>query len=309
MKHQVVVTKTTRPSKLLGAVAFLSLLMAAPAQVMPLPSGGVAQVTLVKGGIEYHDPVTLATVVTVTTTGAGSFVIPATVTSIFVEGWSAGGGSGNLSTSNEPGGGGGAYVSVTFVSTPGDSIFWVVGAGSVGADGGGTWFDYNVNSIANAWNIGGGRAPTGTTGGFAGSVTSGSQGTISVSGAGGIGAAQQAGGGSRGGGGGGGCGGPNGNGSAGTAGSGSAGGAGGTGNAGSTASNTANVDGAGGGNGGASAATGSTGPDPGGGGGGAGNSSTGTTAGGRGQLRYTYTANSPSFIFDPFSKMRPFLAR
>jgi hypothetical protein len=260
------------------------------------------------------------TTVTVTTTGAGSFTIPAGVTSILVEGWSAGGGSGNLQTTNEPGGGGGAYASATFSVTAGDQIFWVVGAGSNGADGGDTWFEKNVNSNVNAWVITGGKAPISANpsgGGGAGAVTNGTQGTLVNSFAGGLGAAQQGGGGSRGGGGGGGgasSGGAGFVGGVGSGGTGGIGGASGTGGAGGVAQNTAgnsNVEGGGGGGGGnGGASTNGAGGAPGGGAGGAGSSSTGTQIGGRGQLRYTYTANTPTLIFNPTQAvLAPHLAR
>lgn len=216
------------------------------------------------------------TTVTVTATGAGSFVIPSGVTSIDFEAWGAGGPAINNSTSNEAGGDGGDYISASISVTAGDTIYYMVGEGSVGGSPD-SWFTKNVNDGTNGWKAGGG--PNGSHLGVDGTLISAFTG--------GAPGASQGGGGSRAGGSGGGSAGPLGAGGAGAAGSGSTGATGGTGNGGNTAANTANVEGAGG----ASSILGNAvaGPAPGGGAAGARNSNTTTAAGGRGQIRYTYT--------------------
>lgn len=236
--------------------------------------------------------------VTVTATGAGNFVIPAGVTSIVFEAWGAGGGSANLGTANEPGGGGGAYISATISVTPGDIIYYQVGSGVAATAGGSSWFQKNVNSSTNAWRAnGGGVAVAG--GGNGGTPVNGLIGVLINAFQGGQGGAAQGGGGSRGGAGGGGSAGPLGNGGAGVPGSGSSGGSGGVGNFGSSSANVANEEGAGGGNGGNGGATGNGGLAAacGGGAGGSGSSSTATTSGGRGQIRYTYTAVTAEYLY------------
>jgi hypothetical protein len=67
---------------------------------------------------------------------SAKWIVPVGVTSIDVELWGAGGGGGSVA-GNKPGagGGGGAYSSKTLTVTPGDSIYFVVGRGGVGAMG------------------------------------------------------------------------------------------------------------------------------------------------------------------------------
>lgn len=239
------------------------------------------------------------TTVTVTTTGAGSFTIPANVTAITVEIWGPGQGGGTAGgASQEAGGAGGKYSSIAYTVTAGDIIYWDVGAANAaGSSANITWVQKNTNSSTGAWQIGslfsGGGADGGTD-------------TFFPDANGGAGAAAQGGGGSRGGSGGGGSGGPLGNGAAGAAGSGSAAGAGGTGNNGNTAKDTSNVEGGGGATGGAGGGgAGLNGGAPGGGGGGGGSSSGTSGTGGRGQLRYTYTAATPGMVVQ--QRTAPFL--
>lgn len=251
------------------------------------------------------------TTVTVTTTGAGSFTIPAGVSEITFEGWGAGGGGGTGGgASCEGGGGGGAYISVTYSVTEGDIIYFNVGAGGAAGVGGGTnertWFNKNTNSDVNA--NGAYRAPGGPSGDGTGSATpsnatGGETGTVVNSFTGGAARAAQGGGGSRRGSGGGGSAGPAGAGAQGTAGSGNTtGGLGGDGNnadtdaqggaggsPGGTGESAADGDGGGGGGGGSSGQSGGAGGAPGGGGGGGGSSSGASGTGARGQIRYTYT--------------------
>jgi len=63
--------------------------------------------------------------------GSGTFTVPASVTSLFIEEWGAGGGG---SVNGPAGGGGGAYVAKTLVVTAGSGINWQVGGGGNGAN-------------------------------------------------------------------------------------------------------------------------------------------------------------------------------
>lgn len=245
------------------------------------------------------------TTVTVTTTGAGSFTIPAGVSSITFEAWGGGaGGRTDNGTSQEGGGGGGAYINVTYAVAEDDVIFFDVGAGvSSDTAGNASWFNKNTNSpvSANGAYIAGGGGQF-SPGGGAISASGGETGTVNVSRSGGSGANPQGGGGSRRGSGGGGASGFDGVGGTGTAGSGNtSGGVGGTGDGGSGGAGgaggspggtgTSNVEGGGGGGGGSSGQSGGDGGAPGGGGGGGGSSSGASGTGARGQIRYTYTVD------------------
>ena len=245
------------------------------------------------------------TTITVTTTGAGSFTIPAGVTSIEYEGWGPGAdGSTAGGSSQEASGGGGGYIKATISVTAGDIIYYNVGVSGTSN----SWFNKNTNSESpNSWAA---NRAVGTSAGTAGANGS-PAGTLVVARVGGNGASAQGGGGSRGGSGGGGAAGPIGTGSAGAAGSGSSGGAGGNGNGGNTTGNgTSNAEGGSGGDGGAGGGgAGTNGGAPGGGGGGGGSSSGVSGTGARGQIRYTYTATVPTLLFDPPKVYLPHLTR
>ena len=82
----------------------------------------------------------------VTTPGAGTWTVPAGVTSATFRCWAAGGGGLRTSFSDAAGGGGFAGASSISV-TPGATVFFTVGAaGTVGITGGNSW----VNAAANA---------------------------------------------------------------------------------------------------------------------------------------------------------------
>ncbi|MCK7588990.1 T9SS sorting signal type C domain-containing protein [Subsaxibacter sp. CAU 1640] len=144
-----------------------------------------------------------AQTVTVNTTGAGSFTVPAGVTSLNLQAWGGGGAGGGTNSNNARGGGGGAggtYAGLTLAVTPGQNINYFVGAGGAGgsgdgADGEATWF----NSVGTLYAQGGagGTAPNGGTvaGGLGSTAASigttliaggnGGNGTTTVGGAGG----------------------------------------------------------------------------------------------------------------------------
>lgn len=211
--------------------------------------------------ITYDEPVAAPIVQVITATGAGSFTVPAGVTSLTVECWGAGGGGGST------GGGGGAYSAATLPVTPNSTIGYSVGIGGTSSTGAtDTAFGANL-VLAKCGNNGLGGAG-------AGGAASSGVGTVKFSGGAG---------GSYGGGGGA---------SASKNGDGGAGGSSGGGNSpgagaggGSFAApGASNVEGGGGGgpeykNGGGD------GGAPGGGGG-----TSGT--GGRGQIRVTFTSGS-----------------
>lgn len=216
-----------------------------------------------------------------TTPGSGQYVVPPGVTSMTVESWGAGGkGTTRTSDGTGAGGGGGAYSRSVINVTPGQILYFTVGAGSTTTAAGGTsWVRIGTNAVPTLASQGvlsvGGASPgdNSNTGGAGGNQASGI-GTIRFSGGNG-----RAGAGNNGGGGGS---------SAGTASVGTLGGipAGG-------------VAPAGGGNGGSGAinnnnTNGFSGIVPGGGGGGA-NRDTGTRVGGsgaNGQIRFSFAENN-----------------
>lgn len=114
----------------------------------------------------------------ITTTGAGSFTIPAdwtSVNSIHVLGAGAGGKTGAAAASG--GGGAGQYRTITNITkTPGASITISVGAaGGAGANGGNTWWDgasFNTGTV----NAQGGQTTATGTGGVGGSTGTGGSG-------------------------------------------------------------------------------------------------------------------------------------
>lgn len=119
--------------------------------------------------------------VVITTTGSGTFTVPALVTQITVEAWGVGGaGGGRTSDGRAGGGGGGAYAKKTFSGlTPGSSISYYVaptttGGTSNGANGAASWFSSNdANGVVAAGGSGGTSSggTYGGTGGAGGSTT------------------------------------------------------------------------------------------------------------------------------------------
>jgi hypothetical protein len=215
-----------------------------------------------------------------TTTGAGSFTLPANATNVVVETWGGGAGGANVA-GQAAGGGGGAYASSNLGSVGGQTVFFSVGTGGTSGNAGGqTWARIGTNAAPTTASEGALAAGGAIS---AGGTVAASIGEVRF--AGGAGAAAQGGGGARAGSGGGGGAGSNGAGNNGTQGSGGttvgSGGAGGT------------PDGGNGGNGGVSGATGQAGFAPGGGGGGSGSSFTGSGSGARGQVRISWTELSP----------------
>ena len=76
----------------------------------------------------------------ITTTGAGTWIVPCGVTSITVEAWGAGGAGGGCTSNDDSGdgGGSGAYTSGIFAVTAGSNIAYTIGAGGVGSTNNGT---------------------------------------------------------------------------------------------------------------------------------------------------------------------------
>jgi len=150
-----------------------------------------------------------------TFTTSGTFIVPASITSIKVECWGAGGGGGTrTNTGRGGGGGGGAYASSVLTVIPGNSYAFVVGTGGA-ANTSGSNSTFNITIVKAAGGSGG--ANNSTTQGAGGTVLN-STGTIEYPGGnGGIGGAI-----SGGGGGGAGSSGPGGNASGATAGTGTA---------------------------------------------------------------------------------------
>lgn len=223
---------------------------------------------------------------TITSTGAGSFTVPAGITSVTAKCRGAGAGAvdgtggGGISGA---GGGGGAFASSTLTNlTPGSVINYSVGVGGTNGSsptsGGATWF-----SSSGTINAVGGSAPVANAGGIGGQASA-CTGTITHSGGNGAAGSNGGGGATKGGGGGGG---------AGTLADGSNGFVGGGGGAGGNA---------GGGAGGSSAPIthdGAPGIQPGGGGGGGAVDSTGGSFGiggngGNGEIIISWSAPTPA---------------
>lgn len=216
----------------------------------------------------------LTYVVLVTTVGAGSFTVPAGVTSLTAECWSGGQGG-----SADRGGRGGNFSQAILTVTPGAVINFSVGAGGNGVqfasnvNGGDTWFSSTTACLAKgggntSGNVGNGPSFYGGAGG------TGSQGLS---------------------GGGGGSAHPLGNGGNGSSFDGSTmaslrGGASGSTTATAGAAGSSNVEGGSGGSGGTSSSPYAGGAPGGGGGGGSSFGSGG--AGGRGQIRLSWTAST-----------------
>lgn len=221
--------------------------------------------------------------VLITATGAGSFTIPAGVTSLSVELWGPGASGAGNGSSQGAGGNGGDFVVGAKACTPGQIVYY---------DNSPTVAWMNIGT--NSFTFGNGSIAAGPNGtGNSGSTTwTGVTTTAGGAGA----AAQGGGGGSRAGSGGGGAAGPLGVGGVGAAGASSTPGTGGTANNGNTAAGVANVEGGGGATGATSTVTAAAGAAPGGGGGGSGASGGLASAGGRGQIRYTYT--EPDSVID-----------
>jgi hypothetical protein len=171
---------------------------------------------------------------TVNTAGAGTFTVPAGVSTVTIQLWGSGGSGGGCSTSGNSGsgGGGGAYTSKTIAVAAGDIITYTVGAGATpgaagsnGNNGNATTANHTPTATAMTAN-GGSRGNANSIAGGTGGTASG--GTSSISGAnGGAGGANTGGNGGNGGNaaGTGGNGGTNANGTAGTAPGGGGGGA------------------------------------------------------------------------------------
>ncbi|MCF1749705.1 glycine-rich domain-containing protein [Mariniradius sediminis] len=106
---------------------------------------------------------------TINTTGPGTYVVPAGVTTITVEVWGAGGRGGTRTNNGRGGGGGGgAYSRSTFFVTPGQSFSYNVGVGSSNpSPGGDTWFVNNATLMAKGGSSAGNNNNNGAAGGLA----------------------------------------------------------------------------------------------------------------------------------------------
>lgn len=218
----------------------------------------------------------MATVIFLTTTGAGTWTVPSdwNSSSNTIECLGAGG-SGNGGSAGG-GAGGGAYSAISNLSlTPGGSASYSVGAAVLSTDGADTWFNGGALVLSSV-GAKGGKHSTSSVGALGGATASGIGTTKFAGGNGGEGAVARRGGG-------GGAAGKNGNGAnGGNASGGNAGGGGGSG--GGTAGSDGAAGGAGGNNfggtgGGTSGSPGTPGTNGGGGGGGIGVSGDGGSGG------------------------------
>ena len=116
--------------------------------------------------------------------GTSSFTVPTGVTSMTVEAIGAGGNYPSSSTGTG-GGGGGAYAKSIVSVTPGNTVYYSVGAAVLASTGQDSWLNISANSApsssANGVLAKGGGVSTSTTGGAGGSAAS-SVGTTTYSG-------------------------------------------------------------------------------------------------------------------------------
>jgi hypothetical protein len=87
-----------------------------------------------------------------TTVGNGSIVVPANVSSMVLEAWGAGGGSAGLNRTGIDTAAGGAYATSVVTVTPGQTVFFSIGAGgtggsTVGSAGTQSWINVGSNSV------------------------------------------------------------------------------------------------------------------------------------------------------------------
>lgn len=124
------------------------------------------------GGIEFSQTIATAQVRGSSNTfiapGAGVFVVPVNVYSVYAEVWGGGGSGGSaLANSNGgSGGGGGGYAARWLIVTPGQNIAYTIGAGAAapaeinysGAAGGSSSIDDGAGVVISATGGGGGTA-------------------------------------------------------------------------------------------------------------------------------------------------------
>jgi hypothetical protein len=94
-----------------------------------------------------------------TTVGAGSFVVPANVLTMTLEAWGGGGGSSGLDRGSTSTAAGGAYASSVVNVTPGQTVFYSIGAGGTGGStvgGAGTqsWINVGTNAVPGSSTVG-----------------------------------------------------------------------------------------------------------------------------------------------------------
>jgi hypothetical protein len=114
---------------------------------------------------------------TITTTGAGAFVVPCGVTSITIRAWGAGGAGGGSTRNGDSGDGGGSggYTTGVFTVTSGQTINYNIGAGGNGSTGdganGGNTTIADLGLVANGGT--GGNRNGGTISGVGGTASGG----------------------------------------------------------------------------------------------------------------------------------------
>jgi 6-phosphogluconolactonase (cycloisomerase 2 family) len=94
-----------------------------------------------------------------TTVGNGSLVVPANVTTMVLEAWGAGGGSAGLNRTGTDTAGGGAFATSVVNVTPGQTVFFSIGAGGTGGStvgGAGTqsWINVGTNAAPSSNTVG-----------------------------------------------------------------------------------------------------------------------------------------------------------
>lgn len=139
----------------------------------------------------------------VNTPGAGTFTVPAGVTSLTVEAWGSGSSGAPSGAASAPGGAGGGYARSVLTVTPGATIYYLVAAGAakpaggtIGNAGAASWVNKSANAApslaTDGVNANGGTATNNTTPGAGGAgtvggvtFTGGNGGTSAAGGAGG----------------------------------------------------------------------------------------------------------------------------
>ena len=94
-----------------------------------------------------------------TTLGAGSFVVPVNVVAMTLEAWGGGGGSSGLDRGSTSTAAGGAYASSVVTVTPGQTVFYSIGAGGTGGSTSGSagtqsWINVGTNAVPGSSTVG-----------------------------------------------------------------------------------------------------------------------------------------------------------
>ena len=112
-------------------------------------------------------------------TCTANWTVPAGVTSVKVQAWSAGGAGGGATAGGYSnwGGGGGGFYEMTCPTTPGNSVTVTVGLGGVHDAGGGNGLDGGNSGFGGCFSVIGGQYSNGAAWGYLAGVNPGTYGT------------------------------------------------------------------------------------------------------------------------------------